>query len=367
MRARHPLRRAAVIAVIACLGTGLVAAPAATPAPASALLRFGLYPGGSVGTTSAMLAANPVDERTRLRRIRQLRGPATRFVLHEYVAYRDEDSIVGAARHVDDVLDDAAATGSQVEVVLRYQPTAPATSAVPGFYRFVDELVRRFATAPALVGIQVTNEPNLTGSPHAADGAYPGVRDALVYGIEAAAGARAAAGRPDLPLGFNLALGRRDLGFWQQVAATGGPDLAARVGYVGLDFYPGTWPVPARRPPSDARVRRDTARALRALAARTKVLGLPPGTAIHFAEMGYPTGPRRTERTQARVMRATIASVQRLRATYNITDVRWFDLRDADSRSRSFQARYGLLRDDLTPKRAFRTLRRIIARNALTR
>ncbi len=56
-----------------------------------------------------------------------------------------------------------------------------------------------------------------------------------------------------------------------------------------------------------------------------------------------------------------VRAVHRFRANYNVTDYRWFDLRDADSSSLNFQQQYGLLRDDYKPKPAFGTYRRLIA------
>ena len=64
-----------------------------------------------------------------------------------------------------------------------------------------------------------------------------------------------------------------------------------------------------------------------------------------------------------RVLRAVAKAVSDARRTYGVTDFRWFDLRDADSSSSSFESRYGLVRDDYAPKPAFRSYRRIIAKH----
>lgn len=350
------------------LGAGSLAAaadraPTARAAQSAPALRYGIYSGGEVGGSDRVFRAEHVSKDERLARIRQLRGDAA-FVLHEYVAFHNAGSLDEARRHVADVLADARATGSQAEIVLRYQPDDGLADPVQTYCRFVDGIVRAFARDDALAGIQITNEANIRNAPDAADGSYPGVRDALVYGIQAATIVAEYVGRPDLPIGFNMAVQPGDIGFWRDVAATGGGEFVARVDYVGLDVYPGTWPTTMRRPPSDARVARDTTSGVRRVATRMRALGLPATTPIHLAETGYPTGPGRGERDQARVMRATIRTVQRLRRAYPITDLRWFDLRDADSSAAHFEARYGLLRDDLTPKRAFHTLRKIIARSA---
>ena len=82
-----------------------------------------------------------------------------------------------------------------------------------------------------------------------------------------------------------------------------------------------------------------------------------------MSEAGYPTGPGRSARRQAAVLRAVARAVAAEGPAYGVTDFRWFDLRDADSGSRSFESRYGLLRDDYSPKTGFRSYRRIIARH----
>jgi hypothetical protein len=82
---------------------------------------------------------------------------------------------------------------------------------------------------------------------------------------------------------------------------------------------------------------------------------------LHISENGYPTGPARTDAMQVAVMKSTIATVDEYRTRYAVTDYRWFDLRDADSSSAGFEGRYGLLRDDDTPKPAFAVYRGLVA------
>jgi hypothetical protein len=90
--------------------------------------------------------------------------------------------------------------------------------------------------------------------------------------------------------------------------------------------------------------------------------GIPTSVALHVSETGYPTGPGRTEAMQVTVMTAAASAVSSARAKYNVTDYRWFDLRDADSSSTSFESHYGLLHDDYTPKTGFAAYRDLVAR-----
>ena len=52
---------------------------------------------------------------------------------------------------------------------------------------------------------------------------------------------------------------------------------------------------------------------------------------------------------------------RRVGRRFNVSDYRWFDLRDADSASGSFESHYGLLRDDYSPKPAFEAFRSLVA------
>jgi hypothetical protein len=333
-------------------------------AAAAGALRFGVYPGGSVGGTQGIKAAPRVDTARRLELLRELRAGRPDFVLHEYAGFQGEESLERAIVHVEHVLEDARATGSQVEVVLRYQPRSrDRVRAVPAYAEFVRQMVRRFGAHPDVVGFQITNEPNVRHAPDAADGDFPGARSALVQGVLAATAERAGIGRPGLRLGFNVAHGAGGPRWWRALRREGGPDFRHTVDYVGLDVYPGTWPVPARRPPSSRKVRRVVRRALAGLRRDMRRAGLERRVAIHVSEAGYPTGPGRDEAAQERVLRAMVEAVVKTQRRFGVTDFRWFDLRDADSAAGDFQARYGLLRDDLTPKPAFRALRALVARH----
>jgi hypothetical protein len=59
-----------------------------------------------------------------------------------------------------------------------------------------------------------------------------------------------------------------------------------------------------------------------------------------------------------------VRAAHRFRGTYNVSDYRWFDLRDHNTSSSNFQHHYGLLRDDYTKKPAFRVYRKLLARLA---
>jgi hypothetical protein len=61
-------------------------------------------------------------------------------------------------------------------------------------------------------------------------------------------------------------------------------------------------------------------------------------------------------------MGTLVNAVNDFRGTYNVSDYRWFNLRDGDSTAPNFQVRYGLLHDDYTEKPAFAVYRGLIAK-----
>ena len=251
----------------------------------------------------------------------------------------------------------------QVEVVLAYRPADPEGD-VAGFVEYVRSRVRQLGPDAGVVGIQVTNEANVSGAPSAADGSYRGARDALVQGVIAAKAQARSGGFDQLGIGFNWAyqLGPAEAQFWTALGRAGGTAFADAVDWVGLDAYPGTWgPALRGRSLADG-ARKATIDALTLLRARLLPLAGLERVPLHVSEAGYPTGPGRSARKQARVLRAIARTVSGHRSTYDVTDFRWFDLRDADSASPRFESRYGLLRDDYGPKPAFGSYRRIIAK-----
>lgn len=340
-------------------GSATDAASAKRPAP----LRFGIYPGGGVGTVLAP-ATSSVEGAPRfseLDALRRLRGEDRALVLHLYTEVDGTAALDGHLQWARSELDRYWRHGLRAEFVLRHQPIAKVPrTAVDGYVRGVRTAVARLGSHPALVGLQITNEVNVTNAPDAGDGAYPGARRALVRGVIAARDELRRRGIRRVKVGFNVAESVRADGLWRDLRRLGGRRFARSVDWVGVDVYPSTWP--ASRP-TRASVRRHITRALRTL--RTRHLpsaGLGRRVALHVTENGYPTGPGRSEASQVLVMRESIRTISALRGRYRVTDYRWFNLRDADSSSRYFEHRYGVLRHDGTAKPGFAELQRLLRR-----
>jgi hypothetical protein len=347
-------------------GSGMVlrrATRMAQRSPAARPLVFGIYPGGAAGTVGPSGQTRPEVAELRMRALQQLRGARRPFVLHLYESYTAPSDGDAVPSWLASQIADYTAQGFGVELVLAYRPSDPGGN-VDGFVEFVRRRVQQLGPVPGVTHLQVTNEANVGGAPNAADGFYPGAREALVHGVIAARDEARRSGHERLHIGFNWAYqrGPAESAFFSSLRALGGRAFADAVDWVGVDAYPGTWGPALGRTDLATGVRTATIDAMRTL--RRKLLpaaGLPRA-AIHFAESGYPTGPGRSLARQQTVLRTAVKTVSAARKTYGVTDYRWFDLRDADSAAGSFESQYGLTRDDYSPKPAFFTYRDLIAR-----
>jgi hypothetical protein len=323
-------------------------------------LIFGIYPGGSAGTVYGGGRAAPDDRARQLAALDRLRAPGRPFVLHLYAAYSGPGSR-SAADQLGSEIGQYTAAGFQIELVLTYRPADgnPARD-VPGYVAFVRDAVRSFGSNPRFVSLQVTNEANIRSAPDAADGSYAGASDALIRGVIVAKAEARRNGRPAVGFNWAYSLERTEPGFWRRLGG-GGRAFRRALDWVGIDVFPGTWG-PRASGPVPSSTTKTMRQALATLRNRfMKLAHIPTAVSLHVSENGFPTGPRRSEATQAAVMQAAVAAVDAARARYHVTDYRWFDLRDADSSSTSFENRYGLLKDDYTPKAAFDVYRGLVA------
>ncbi len=254
-----------------------------------------------------------------------------------------------------------ARRGYLVELQVRYHPSPAQEGDLAAWRAHVREVVRRFGRIRRVVALQIANEVNLTFSPDSSDGAYRGARAALVAGVIAAKREVRRLGLVRLKIGFNWywrldPATERD--FWAELRDRGGPPFARAVDWVGLDAYPGTvFPVPlALDDTRDAMVS-----ALASLRCFARRAGIPRSVPIKVEENGWPTAPPlRSYREQAERLEEMIRAVHDFRGVFNVSDYRWFNLRDGDTQSPLLFQHFGLLESSGERKPAFGAYRRLV-------
>jgi hypothetical protein len=333
----------------------------ADPKPGPAV-RFGITPGvqtGQIGTGPAP-PRTPEDPARQLAALDALRPPGGPFVLrlHRFFWSEGEAGIqrfLALAKLYTD-------HGYLVELQLRYHPDSQQEGDIPAWVKHVRDVVDRFGPNPRVVGIQVTNEVNLSISPDSSDGSYAGARDALIQGVEAATDEAKRRGFSQLEIGFNWAYRgdpSNEQSFWNYLRDHGGPAFVRALDWVGVDAYPGTVFPPEDTPGGERDALVNAFSTFRCYAA---IPGIPKTVPIHVEENGYPTGPgQRTYERQAQAMETMVRAVHDFRGTFGISDYRWFNLRDGDTTSPNFQQQYGLMTDEYQPKPAFGLYRRLVA------
>ena len=326
-------------------------------------LRFGMYPGGSAGQVGPVgLPAKPEDAAKREGALAVVRPEGRDFVVHLYRHFTADEAMHEQEKEADEAVARYTSLGYLVEYVVRYMPRDedPAIH-VPQYVEFLRGMVRRYGMNPRFLSIQVTNEANFPGSADTSDGAFEGAKDALIQGVQAVDEEATRLGYDQVEVGFNWFYRMPDdveYPFWEYLRDVGGPPFVAALDWVGVDAYPGTF-----FPPSSNAVSKRNAIINAFDVLRDCFLPIPeiPGsTPIHVTENGYPTGPNRSYEMQRDALEEMIRAVHDARGTYNVTDHRWFNLRDADSSSPNFQQQYGLLRDDYTPKPAYEAYHRLV-------
>ena len=332
----------------------------ADPKPGPAL-RFGITPGVQTGqlVTGPVPPRTPEDPAKQLAALGRLRAADGPFVvrLHRFFW---SDGEAGVKRFLA-LAKRYTSHGYLAELQLRYHPTPAQEGDIAAWRRFVRDVVDRFGPNRRVVAIQVTNEVNLAVSPDSSDGAYDRARDALIQGVEAAKTEVRKRGFSQLEIGFNWAYRgdpSSEQSFWNYLRDHGGVKFVRALDWVGVDAYPGTFFPPVNTPGGERDALVNAFSTFRCLAETPRI---PRSVPIHVEENGYPTGPGRTYARQAQAMDTMVHAVHDFRGTFNISDYRWFNLRDGDTMSPNFQQQYGLMTDEYVPKPAFGLYRRLVA------
>jgi hypothetical protein len=335
-----------------CLGATEAAGVVAEPGPR---LRFGINPAGTAGAVGPPVEPvpdSPGKTRKALRQLEPGAGAPFYIRLNRFFWSLGPPGI----RHFMKLTDRYTRRGYMVELQLRYHPRPEQEGNIDAWVRFVRRVVRKFGANPSVRALQVTNEVNFFPiAPDASDSYYDGAREALVRGVIAAKRKAKRLGYDQLKIGFNWAYRtdpNRERSFWTEIGALGGDPFVRALDWVGLDAYPGTVFPPVE---TAGGYRDGMVNALSVLReCYLPIASIPESVPIKVEENGYPTlEPARSYAEQVAAMREMVGAVDEFRGTYNVTDYRWFDLRDHRTSSPNFQQQYGLLRDDYTPKPAF--------------
>jgi hypothetical protein len=342
-----------------CIGDTEADAVERKPGPR---LRFGIGPlvqAGQIGPTPATpVPEQPAKTHEALEQLRPRSGP---FVLRlNRLFWSDGES--GIRRYLA-LARRFTSRGYLVELQLRYHPTPEQEGDIAAWTRYVREVVRRFSVNQGVVAIQVANEVNLTFSPDSSDGAYDGARQALVDGVIAAKDELRRLGRTrQMQIGFNWAYRldpASETSFWNGVRDRGGSAFVRALDWIGLDAYPGTVFTPVSTPGGE---RDNMVNAMSALRCYARIPGIPASVPMKVEENGWPTlPPARSYAKQEEALRLMVGAVHDFRGTYNVTDYRWFNLRDGDTGSPMLFQHFGLLEDDYDRKPAFGAYRALVS------
>jgi hypothetical protein len=325
-------------------------------------LRFGIGPlvqAGQIGPTPATpVPEQPAKTHEALAQLRPRSGP---FVLRlNRFFWSDGES--GIRRYLA-LARRFTSRGYLVELQLRYHPTPQQEGDLTAWTRHVREVVRRFSVNQGVVAIQVANEVNITFSPDSSDGAYDGARQALVDGVIAAKDELRRLGRTrQMQIGFNWAYRldpATETSFWNGLRDRGGRAFVRALDWIGLDAYPGTVFTPVSTPGGE---RDNMVNAMSALRCYARIPGIPASVPMKVEENGWPTlPPARSYAKQEEALRLMVRAVHDFRGSYNVTDYRWFNLRDGDTSSPMLFQHFGLLEDDYDRKPAFGAYRSLVS------
>jgi hypothetical protein len=335
------------------------------PPAARAAVRFGVDPGVAGAVGGVQPPSVPDDPSQDLAALRSLRPHRRALVLRLNRLFWSDGR--AGINHFKRLARRYTRAGFQVELQVRYHPPAGEEGHLAAWVRYVRHVVDAFGANRRVVAMTITNEVNVKFSPNTSDGSYAGAEDALIRGIKAAHREAHRRHYRQLRFGFTYAYRfapNQDAAFFSYLKAHGGRRFERALGFVGLDFYPGTVYPPVMTPGDS--YRSELAQAAGVVRdCFAPMAGIARRVPIWITENGVPTGVN-SEAQQAGALAELVRAVHDYSRTFNITDYRWFNLRDSSSTppatliNPSFSS-YGLLRADYSRKPSFATYRALIA------
>jgi hypothetical protein len=325
-------------------------------------LRFGITPltAGSAG--ASQLQPVPHDDAKDVAGALGLRPEGKQLVMRMNRMFM-ADGVEGIQRYAE-IVDRYAEAGLDSELQVRYHPPEGQEGDMAAWESYVRSAARILGRRESVTALSITNEANFTASPNTSDGAYAGVREAIVVGMVAARDELDRIGREDVELGFSFAwrwIPNSDRGFWEEIGRRATPAFREALDYVGVQVYPHlVWP-PTPLPGRTAGDEIVEALTLIRDCYMPKA-GIGDEVDLWVSENGYPTNLGRTEASQDESLRASIESVHAYSGTLGVTDYRWFNLRDNRTGGPDLFDSVGLLRDDYSEKPAYATFRELVSR-----
>ena len=313
-------------------------------------LLFSVYPNGGNGEIGN---AGTPDSDALIQSIQTLRG-GKRFNVHLFTAWSWHNDA-----WLDAEMKRFTSAGFLVTLTVKYSPPAGREGDITGYTEFVRSIAQRYGTNPNLYRLVVGNEANVTwGNPEASDGPFKDASTAVVRGSITA---RAELNRvkSQAQVGVNIAILERetDAAYLKSLVKLGGSSFTSSIAFLGINVYPGLWPVGT----GDAYA--DMVSHLENVRYALSSAGFSSQVTIDVLENGFPTPD---EAAQAERLSAMVRAVCDTRQTAGVSGYSWFGLLDADSSSTNPYAHYGLLRSDLTPKTSFGRYQELIAKNCAT-
>lgn len=348
----------------ASLCTGTYGGAAKVGAP----LRFGIDPGLAGSAGGIQLSAKPDNLAQDLLAVRRLK-PARRLLVARLNRLFWSDGRAGV-RHFRRLAARYAKAGLEVEIQVRYHPTAAENGDLRAWKAYVRHVVDVLGANRRVVAMTITNEVNLNVSPNTSDGSYRDARQALIDGIEAAHDEALRRGFRRLRFGFTYAYRwnpASDAAFFKYLGTHGGRRFSRSLGFVGLDFYPGSFYPPTMVGTSYHQATVQALGTLRRCFLPQARIGMRKP--LWITENGVPTGVSETYAAQSAALTQLVEAIHAYSGTFHVTDYRWFNLRDSNSSltgslpglSATF-ATDGLMTDTYSAKPSFWAYRSLIAR-----
>jgi hypothetical protein len=329
------------------------------PGPA---LRFGIGPLVQAGQVGPLPAAAAPEQPARTDAALDALRPANGTFTLRLNRFFWSDGEEGMRRYLA-LADRFTRRGYLVELQVRYHPTPAQEGDIAAWTAHVRDVVDRFGSNPRVVGLQIANEVNFAVSSDSSDGAYQGARDALVQGVIAAKDEAVRRGYRQLGIGFNWAYRldpATEESFWRSLRDKGGAAFVRALDWIGLDAYPGTVFPPAEATLAD--YRDGMVNAMSSLRCFAQIPGIPKSVPMRIEENGWPTFGTRSEAQQADILRTMVLAADEFRGTYDVSDYRWFNLRDGDTSDPQPFQHFGLFTSDYREKPAFAVYRDLVAR-----